>query len=174
MATPRKARAGGPTVQEMLSLHRYLMWAGHMRFRFGERLREATTHEQRMEAQFVDPYLPYWCAGMHVVVEGWKRLGLSSANIERLLDGPHLRLLENFRHGVYHFHPEYYDAKFRGFWAQGAEMYGWLDQLWIAIDAFFKEWASARFPEIAVPVFPGWTEAATAGAAKSNEPTLGA
>src|SRR5258708_4696671 len=100
------------TNTEVLSLHRYFGWAGHMRYRLFDRLRETAGNEQNyVAAHFVEPYLPYWCAGMYTLVEGWKRLGLQDPRVDDLLDADHLKVLESFRHGVYHFHPEYYDQK---------------------------------------------------------------
>ena len=120
-----------------------------MRFRFGQWFNAATDDEQRRDAQFVAPYLPYWCAGMYVLVEGRRRLGLSDPTIDQLLDPHRVRLLKEFRNGVFHFHPEYYDPKFHGFWAQGVEIHAWLDRLWIAFDAFFRQWMPKKLQEIA-------------------------
>lgn len=143
-----KGPTQAPTDKQMLSLHRYFIWTGHMRFQFSERLRASKTEQERWHAHFVEPYLPYWCAGMYTLVDGWKQLGLADADIDQLLDTEHLALLERFRHGVYHFHPEYYDEKFRGFWAQGREINEWLDRLWIAFDSFFRSRFRRRFPAV--------------------------
>jgi hypothetical protein len=136
----------GPSDKEILSLHRYFFWAGCMRGQFSERLRAAKNEQDRINAHFLEPYLPCWYAGMYTLVDGWKRLQLADSGVDALLDAKRLALLERFRHGVYHFHPEYYDEKFRGFWAQGREIQNWVDELFRAFDAFFRGWFRQRYP----------------------------
>ena len=143
MTAKRKAMRY-PTDKEILSLHRYFFWAGCMRFQFFERLRAAKNDHERSNAHFLEPYLPYYYAGMYILAEGWKRLQLADSGIDVLLDAKRLALLEHFRNGVYHFHPEYYDEKFRGFWAQGRGIHKWSDELFLAFDAFFRGWFSRR------------------------------
>ncbi len=111
-----------------------------MRVGFETALKDAKNDEAIKNAHFLVPYLPYWYAGMYVVVEGWKRLELHDQEVDGLLDAKHLGLLKRFRNGVYHFHPEYYDEKFRGFWAQGREAIDWANVLWSAFNKFFLRW----------------------------------
>lgn len=144
MAGPRKPRRGQEaTNRQIFALHRYFIWTGYILHDLQDRMRTATTDVERSRNQFLQPYLPYLCAGLFVVVEGWNRLKMSDTTINRLLmNTENLKLLESYRHGVYHFHPEYYDAKFRGFWARGHEIHNWLIELWKAFDRFFSEWVS--------------------------------
>jgi hypothetical protein len=93
--------------KEILALHRYFFWARTMRGRFGEERGKARTDEELKNAHFLAPYLPYYLAGMYTLVEGWRRLKLRDAEVDALLlDAGRLKVLEAFRHGVYHFHPE--------------------------------------------------------------------
>jgi len=48
-----------------------------MRFRFRDCLEQATNEEERVNPHFLLPYLPYWCAGMYVFIEGWNSLAFS-------------------------------------------------------------------------------------------------
>lgn len=144
------------TRKEVLALHRYYYWAGSMRFRFGEELAKATSEDEVKNAHFLAPYLPYYLAGMYSVAAGWKRLRIRDTEVDTLLkDAGHLKLLESFRHGVYHFHPEYYDTKFRGFWARGRDALDWTEKLFAAFDKFFRRWLSETKLEVEEAMGPG-------------------
>ena len=129
-----------PTDHEILALHRYHVWADRMRWHLDETLRNANTEAELLSAQFIDAYMPYWYAGLYVVVEGWKRLKLTDPEVDPLLDAEHLKILKSYRHGVFHFHPSYYDPKFRGIWAQGREAEEWVRSLDAAFGKFFERW----------------------------------
>ena len=116
-----------------------------MRWQFSSELRKATNEQEAGNAHFLAPYLPYHLAGMYTLIEGWKRLGLHDDAVDALLDAEHLKVLEAFRHGVYHFHPEYWDEKFRGFWSRGRDAVDWSNMLFAAFKKFFDRWlAEAR------------------------------
>jgi len=134
----------------MLALHRYFFWTGTMRSRFAEARAEAQakSEEADKDAHFLVPYLPYHLAGMYTLIEGWKRLDLHDAEVDALLDAEHLKLLEAFRHGVYHFHPEYYDEKFRGFWSRGQDAVDWSTKLFVAFDQFFRKWFTEQLEQL--------------------------
>jgi hypothetical protein len=53
-------------------------------------------------------------AGLFVVSEGWKDLKLSDTEVDALLKSPHLEKLKRFRHGVYHYQPDYFDPALHG------------------------------------------------------------
>jgi hypothetical protein len=81
-------------------------------------------------------YMSYWYAGLYVVAEGWKELGLSDAEIDELLDmstgrkverpapvgaAPQivdervLDVLRRYRNGAFHFQRDYFDDRFLDF-----------------------------------------------------------
>jgi hypothetical protein len=74
-------------------------------------------------------YLSYWYAGLYVVCEGWQELKLSDPEIDSLLASPHLALLKRFRHGVYHFQPDYFDKRLMNPFVLGKDFDDWIESL---------------------------------------------
>jgi len=64
-------------------------------------------------------FLSYWYATLYVVVEGWRELKLSDPAVDALLTVPHLALLKRYRHGVFHFQPDYFYSRYQDFFDQG-------------------------------------------------------
>ncbi len=49
------------------------------------------------------------------MIEGWKQLKLSDSKVDSLLTSPNVRLLKEYRNGVFHFQKNYVDDRFVGF-----------------------------------------------------------
>lgn len=49
-------------------------------------------------------YMALWYGMLYVVVEGWKRLGLSDPKVDTLLSSHNTELLKHYRNGTFHFH----------------------------------------------------------------------
>jgi hypothetical protein len=101
------------------SLFRYFIWASLMRERFEEALK-APDGAQNLDsiAYLADKpfiYMAYWFAGLYVVVEGWKELGLQDPAIDSLLKSPSVDLLRRFRNGAFHYQQSWLDARLTDF-----------------------------------------------------------
>src|SRR5215813_14140585 len=94
--------------EKILSLHRYFLWADLMRVH-AEQI--ASHGDKHTETFFLYPYFSYWYGGMYVVVEGWRRLRLADLDIDTLLKSTNVSHLEKHRHGAFHYHPTYSEAK---------------------------------------------------------------
>lgn len=114
--------------ETILSLHRYFIWANRMRVHFDELLTSGTyvTEKGQIEGRL---YLSYWYAGLYVVVEGWRELGLSDAAIDGLLSSPNVELLRGYRNGTFHFQSNYNDRRFTEFIEQGTNIVEWVREL---------------------------------------------
>ena len=102
------------TGREILTLHRYFISANRMKKHF-EELKPAVSQEKL--DSFIEPmiYMSFWYAGLFVVIEGWRELGLTDSRIDNLLQSPNVELLRRYRNGAFHFQPEYFDARFIDF-----------------------------------------------------------
>lgn len=61
--------------------------------------------DQRTRESVADQYLAYlmyWLAGLFVIAEGWRELGFTDPDIDKLL-GQHWDSLRLFRNAVFHF-----------------------------------------------------------------------
>lgn len=97
--------------REILTLHRYFIWANRMRTEF-----EGVLERQRIgngvfpiEAHM---YMSLWYACLYVVIEGWNTLGLNDEAISVLLKSHNVSLLKRYRNGVFHFQRRYFDQRF--------------------------------------------------------------
>ena len=101
---------------QVVSLNRYLCWATFMRHQF---LQEIESDEPKEEERGVMSraghrtymYYSLWLALLYVACEGWAQLKLGDSNVDRLLASPHLKMLKQFRHGVFHYQKDYFDPK---------------------------------------------------------------
>lgn len=115
--------------EEVLSLHRYFIWANRMRTHFDELLQmenHAMTPQGQIESRL---YMSYWYAGLYVVVEGWRELGLSDVPIDDLLASPNVELLRRYRNGTFHFQHAYNDQRFMELLTEGTDVIAWLREL---------------------------------------------
>jgi hypothetical protein len=127
------------TRPELVTLHRYFIWANRMRTHFDEILaREQLPFEG---AAFIESvlYMSYWYAGLYVVIEGWKSLKLSDTLIDGLLNSSNVKLLRRYRNGVFHFQPKYNDKRFDEFMRQGTDQVTWVRTLNQQFGRYFLE-----------------------------------
>jgi hypothetical protein len=123
----------------VFAFHRYYIWANLMRTHF-DRASLASPSPEIWSPDSIETtaYMSYWYAGLYVVVTGWRRLRLQDTTIDALLqDSAMVALLEQYRHGVFHFHPEYVDERFLGFLMKGAESAQWARDLNREFGRFF-------------------------------------
>jgi hypothetical protein len=124
---------------ELVTLHRYFIWANQMRTHFDEILaREPAPFEG---AAFIESflYMSYWYGGLYVVIEGWKALNLSDGVIDELLKSRNVILLRRYRNGVFHFQRNYHDERFNEFMSQGTNEVTWVRSLNQQFGRYFLE-----------------------------------
>ena len=125
----------------VLVLHRYFLWADRMRVHWHEQVKGGIDDPLQSLAE---PYLAYWYAGMYVVVEGWRRLGLTDPRVDDILASPNVRLLKRFRHGVYHFQARYLDSRLMDYMTEARDSVPWIHELREALSEYFLAWFRAR------------------------------
>ncbi|TET45416.1 hypothetical protein E3J62_07620 [candidate division TA06 bacterium] len=127
--------------QQMVALHRYFIWADRMRAHFDEQIRETGSIPFAVQDDTQpNPYMSYWYGGTYVVIEGWKKLGLSDPIIETLLESPNIEMLKRYRNGVFHFQKDYFDDRFVGFIRDGQKSVEWVRKLRQELSRFFLDW----------------------------------
>lgn len=101
--------------QSIVTLHRYFIWADRMRVHYDNTLKNKKNDQNSFIESIM--YMSMWYGMMYVVVEGWEKLGLKDQAIESVLSNKKNKdLLQKYRHGVFHFHENYYDSKFLNFY----------------------------------------------------------
>ena len=120
-----------------LTLHRYFIWANRMRTHFDQVISEGDLDGTRETESLL--YMSYWYGGLYVVIEGWQALKLSDSIIDELLTSPNVNLLRRYRNGVFHFQPEYNDARFDQFMTQGVDQVTWVRTLNEQFGRYFLE-----------------------------------
>jgi len=104
-----------PTNADLLTLHRYYIWANKFRTQFYQSLNSPIDPNEPPLLSFADTkglYLSYWYAALYVVIEGWKVLGCADVEVDALLISPNVEHLRRYRNGVCHFQPKYLDDRF--------------------------------------------------------------
>ncbi len=127
-----------PENKEILALHRYFIWANQMRNHFDSLLGSGEERSGNNIEPFL--YMSYWYGGLYVVIEGWKKLGLSDPTIDSALHSPNVDLLRRYRNGVFHFQKKYYDDRFMKFMSDGQDCVLWVRDLNREFGRFFLEW----------------------------------
>jgi hypothetical protein len=61
--------------------------------------------------------MSFWYGMLCVVLEGGRQTGLSDSEIDSLLQSPHVEMLREFRHGVFHFQRTWLPKKQEAFFA---------------------------------------------------------
>jgi hypothetical protein len=101
------------------TLFRYFVWSNLMRTRFEAALRSRdwTPNLESIAYMAEEPfvYMAYWYAGLYVVIEGWKELGLHDSEIDSLLESPSVELLRRFRNGAFHYQQSWLDRRLTDF-----------------------------------------------------------
>lgn len=133
-----------PKDAEIFTLHRYFIWANKMRTLFNVilKLKKRIRKSQYEIESFM--YMSYWYAGLYVVIEGWKELGLADKKIDPMLESPNVKLLRRYRNGVFHFQKKYYDKRFMDFVHYGQDAISWVKILNREFGRYFLEWAAKR------------------------------
>lgn len=116
------------TNEELLSLHRYYIWANRMRTHFDSLLASGAHASGQGEIESV-LYMSYWYGGLYVVIEGRKELGFTDEAVDRLLGSPNVDLLRRYRNGVFHFQRQYNDQRFLHLITQGTNVVQWVRDL---------------------------------------------
>jgi hypothetical protein len=135
---------------QVVSLHRYLCWANFMRHQF---LQEIDSDEPKENEPGVMSraghrtymYYSLWLALLYVACEGWAQLKLDDSNVDRLLASPHLKVLKQFRHGVFHYQKDYFDLKSTvPVFEKGGDFFRWADDTHTAIYRYVEADIAAR------------------------------
>lgn len=125
-----------------MALNYYLSWAEAMSTRFAALETNAIQNGvEDTQVGDIFMYFCYWLAAMYVVIEGYREIGLKDPAIDALLNPDKIAILKRYRHGVYHFQPDYvFGTRYSGLFAIAAEIMPWLTELRIAARAFCDEW----------------------------------
>lgn len=83
-------------------------------------------------------YLSYSYATMQIVIEGWKKLGLSDPRVDELLKSPHVESFRRFRNATFHFQKDLVPKKLWEFILGDDESSSWLSDLTDAFSDYFK------------------------------------
>lgn len=139
---PNVGRPTAPERRDIHTLHRYYIWQNKMRELFYEELQSAAARNVPIEIGSneqirVFHYMSYWYAGLFVVIEGWREMGLQDQEIANLLDSPNVDLLRRYRNGVFHFQRTYFDERFLAFIRDGEDVVDWVRSLNSAFGRFF-------------------------------------
>lgn len=124
---------------EIVSLHRYYIWANRMRTHFDallERKAEGKADENAFEVE-ARLYMSYWYASLYVVIEGWEKLRLSDPIIDALLLSGNVALLKRYRDGTFHYHKDYNDKKFIALIEKGENVVEWIRSLNLEFGRWF-------------------------------------
>lgn len=120
---------------EIITLHRYFIWADRMRVHFDDvliNLRKKSISPEFMKKQEdIDTflYMSLWYATFYVLIEGWQELKFEDAKIDALLKSKNVDLLRRYRNGVFHFQKEYMDKRFTELMTEGEEIAIWIREL---------------------------------------------
>ena len=124
--------------EEILSLHKYYIFANQMQVQyFG--LIEANNKGLRNRKQFdieEITYMSLWYGMLYVVLEGYKGLKLKDELIDNLTRSTNIKLLYQFRNGVFHFQKNYFNKKFLGLIAEGGKSAEWIISLHAELGRF--------------------------------------
>jgi hypothetical protein len=133
---------------EVLMLYRYFAYAAFMRSRFQREMdpewfKLFTADESGLLMFFLSPpgiYLMYSYAGIYLVIEGWRDLGLKDEKIDDLLQSPFVDRLRRFRNATFHYQKELLSWKHLEFFGTEEERTEeWLNQLYRGLERFFAE-----------------------------------
>lgn len=142
-----------------MALHKYFFWADHMRGllvnlvkenpfkQVGEILNKQSSPQDAhaklaMIATLGYPYMPYFYSGLHVVIEGWKDLGLTDPKIDALLTSSNVDLLRRFRNGSFHYQKDFFDIRFMDFLIS-TDSDSWIKELRDELSRWFLDFQSA-------------------------------
>ena len=134
-------------VQRILSLHRYWRYCDRLRNLYLRSIKDKSPLGSKsvddVMREFIgdfngDPglFMSYWYGSLHVVVEGYQRLGMRDPAVDALLSGDgkqKLRRLKIARHSTFHFQAEMMSPKLWEFLS--VENVPWIGDLHDALGA---------------------------------------
>jgi len=122
------------------TLHRYFIWGNAMRTHFDELLdihSKNKIDQRRFDIESM-MYMSIWYGILYVVIEGWRSLRLTDNKIDLLLKSPNVKLLKNYRNGVFHFQKKYWDKRFENFYREASTVQ-WVRELNLEFGRYFLE-----------------------------------
>ncbi len=118
---------------EIITLHRYFIWADRMRVHFDYTLGKSkpSSSESYKKKVEIDTflYMSLWYGMFYVLIEGWEDMKLKDKKIDELLKSKNVKLLKKYRNGVFHFHKKYYDKHFIELMSNGEDVANWIRTL---------------------------------------------
>lgn len=137
-----------------ISLHRYFIAANRLRAYFNDCLSRNPPPEGPEEERIrwwiraniddVGIFMAHWYGSLYVVIEGWRKLGLSDPKIDLFLASPHVEELRRYRNGTFHFQNEYFDSRFLEIMTDSTSSVPWVHQLTEAFSEYFLRTARER------------------------------
>ena len=130
---------------EIITLHRYFIWADRMKVHFDQVLQGVgptpvnVDFAKKKEGIDTFLYMSLWYATLYVLIEGWQELKLSDLKIDELLKSSNVKLLKRYRNGVFHFQKEYYDKRFLELMSEGKDVANWTRNLRDEFSRFFLD-----------------------------------
>jgi hypothetical protein len=136
--------------EDLLSLHRYFLAANQQRELFDRLITEyAEEHGEppRYGGEMWNESwlaMSYWYAGLYVVIEGWRDLGMHDDRVDALLTSPNVDLLRLYRNGTFHYQSRYWSEKFLALIRDGEDVPTWVREL----NRMFGRYFLVRFGRI--------------------------
>jgi hypothetical protein len=134
---------------DVLMLYRYFAYAAYMRGRFQretdpEWLKMLVVDESGLLMFFLSPpgiFFTYSYAGIYLVIEGWRHLGLKDQRIDELLQSPFVDRLRLFRNATFHYQKDlFFSWKHLQFFGTEEERTEkWVNQVYDEFERFFAE-----------------------------------
>lgn len=130
---------------EIITLHRYFIWADRMKVHFDEVLKkfgsEAVSGDPTKKKEGIEIflYMSLWYATFYVLITGWQELKLSDEKIDTLLQSKNVDLLRRYRNGVFHFQKDYHDERFMKLMKEGEDVANWIRDLRDEFSRWFLE-----------------------------------
>ncbi len=127
----------------VFALHRYFVWANYMRTCFDDESFRRRPNSGKGTTALADKgwiFMSYWYAGLYVVIEGWRELGLADPTVDELLRSPNVDLLRLYRNGVCHFQQTYFSHRFDGFVGSEHNPVEWVRELNRQFGRYFLNW----------------------------------
>lgn len=121
-------------------LHRYYLWAYRMQAHhaaIGKRPLEPGFQMQRWKVASFQ-YGGLWLSQLYVVVEVWRMLKFSDQTIVQLLQSGYVESLRRLRNALFHFQPDYSDARVALFFGDDSEPVKWATEVHGAFDKWFR------------------------------------
>ena len=107
--------------EALLALHKYFLNADYLRDVFMKRIaREQSPGEVDFATALDDQIaMSLWYATVYVVIEGWREVGLSDAQVDALVGDERSDRLRVFRNQLFHYQRAYDNPRLLEFLGQG-------------------------------------------------------